>query len=214
MTVEQLETAGLSKEQAQTVLKLHKDAIDGAYVTKGAFDAEREKNKNLGTQVTTLNEQLTELGKFKGTAEELQNKVAELEAKNIEEKTAYEKQVKEIETKAAIVSSIGSMVYCVDDVLSKLDTSKIVVKEGKVESGLDDQMAEIKKNYSHYIKQESSETTPATLPNSWRVVGQSPVQGDNRMPKVDQSVEYGKALAKSASKMSDSSQRANEIYFK
>ena len=79
MNKETLIAAGFTEEQATNIMKMHQQAIDGHYVPKATFDAERDKVKNLTTQVADRDKQITELGTFKGTAEQLQSKVAELE---------------------------------------------------------------------------------------------------------------------------------------
>ena len=97
MTLETLVKAGLTEEQAKAVLKLHKDAIDGNYVPKATFEAEREKLKTANETIADRDKQITELGKFKGTAEELQQKVNTLTQENSNAKTEDEKKLKEME---------------------------------------------------------------------------------------------------------------------
>ena len=72
MKEEQLKELGLETDVIAKVLKIHKDSIDGNYVPKATFDAERENVKTLKTQITERDNQITELSKFKGTNEELQ----------------------------------------------------------------------------------------------------------------------------------------------
>ena len=47
MTKESLIAAGFTEEQATKIMGMHTEAIDGNYVPKATFDAERDKSKNL-----------------------------------------------------------------------------------------------------------------------------------------------------------------------
>jgi hypothetical protein len=156
MTKEQLIAAGLTEQQADAVLKLHKDSIDGNYIPKTTFDAERNKVKELDQQVKDRDKQITELGTFKGTAEELTKKVSELETKNKTDKDAADARVTQLEQDYLIKSEIGSIVYDADDVMSKLDKTKIVFKDGKIVAGLKEQADELKKSKPHYFKPDQT----------------------------------------------------------
>ena len=51
MNEEQLKALGLEADVITKVLKIHKDSIDGNYVPKATFEAERENVKTLKTQI-------------------------------------------------------------------------------------------------------------------------------------------------------------------
>ena len=128
MNKESLIAAGFTEEQATKIMQMHTTSIDGNYVPKATFDAEREKSKNLTAQVADRDKQITELGTFKDTAEQLQTKVAELENQNKEAKTKFDADLLQAQKDAAIRFDIVNSVIDPDDVLPKLDQSKIVFK--------------------------------------------------------------------------------------
>ena len=210
MNKEQLIAAGLTEEQANAVLKLHKDSIDGTYVPKATFEAEREKVKNLNTEVTNRDTQIKELGKFKGTAEELQTKVTQLETSNAEAKAGFEKQLKELTQKTLITSQISELVVDVEDVLPKLDFTKIVFKDDKIDSGLTEQLQSLKQTKPHYFKTEKQDPTP----KGW-VFGKTPVEGnEDNKGKDNEFVAFGKQLAQNKVASSDVTKKVAENYFK
>lgn len=211
MTREQLIAAGLTEAQADAILKLHKESIDGNYVPKATFEAEREKVKNLNTEVSNRDTQIKELGKFKGTAEELETRVKELETANATAKADFDQQLKEITQKSIITSQISDMVVDVEDVIPKLDFSKISFKEDKIESGLQEQLDALKQTKPHYFKTEKQET-PA--PKGW-VFGKTPAEGNEDTKGADNEfVAFGKQLAQTKVANSDVAKKVAENYFK
>jgi hypothetical protein len=199
MTKEQLIAAGLTEQQADAVLKLHKESIDGNYIPKATFDAERNKVKELDQQVKDRDKQITELGTFKGTAEELTKKVSELETKNKTDKDAADARVTQLEQDYLIKSEIGSMVYDADDVMSKLDKTKIVFKDGKIVAGLKEQAEELKKSKPHYFKPDQTTQQQNKVPG-FQFFGSTPKEGQQQQPPADpklQAAEFGKQLAQS-----------------
>ena len=194
MTKEQLIAAGLTEEQATAVLKLHKDAIDGNYIPKATFEAEREKVKTLNDEVSTRDTQIKELGKFKGTAEQLETKVADLETQNKEAKEKYEADILALNKRSAIVAQITDQVVDVEDALDRLDIESIVFKDGKIVSGLDEEMTKLKETKPHYFPQKKEETPPS----GWSPFGKRPPEGTADNPE-NKDADFGKQLAESRS---------------
>ena len=90
MTFEELTKAGFTEDQSKKILEMHQKSIDGNYIPKATFEAERQKVKDANAIIAARDKQITELGSFKGTAEELQKKVDELTTANNTAKTEYE----------------------------------------------------------------------------------------------------------------------------
>lgn len=212
MNRESLIAAGFTEEQASKIMEMHQAAINGHYVPKATFDAEREKSKNLTTQLGERDKQITELGTFKGTAEQLQSRVAELEKQNKEAQEKFDADLLQAQQDAAIRLDITSRVIDADDVLPKLDKSKIVFKEGKIVSGLTEQLDELQKSKPHYFKQEKANDG---LPNGW-LFGNTPSDssdnggGDNQ--KTD-AQKFGEMLAASKKSGETAAKKAADAYF-
>lgn len=212
MRIEDLLKEGFTEEQANRILKLHKQAIDGNFVPKATFDAEREKVKTANETIADRDKQIAELGKFKGTAEELQQKVNDLTAENTRNTEEYEKKLKEVEEASAIRASISDQVHSVDDIMPRLDRTKLTFKDGKVVAGLVEQMDEIKKASPHYFKEAPSGGDKG-LPGGWHPFGKSPDESKGQ-GGADSAVEFGKSLAKAQSQGINSTQKAADVYFK
>lgn len=209
MNKEQLMALGLTEEQATAVLKAHKVSIDGNYIPKDTFDAEREKVKTLNGEVSTRDTQIKELGGFKGTAEELTTKLADLETQNKASITEYEGKLLKVTQEAAIKSEIMGKVVDLDDVLPKLDVAKIVFKDGKVESGLTEQLETLKKTKPHYFV-AAEDTKPGGF-----LFGKTPADGkDQANDGKDEASQFGKDLASQRTKTDVIAAKAAESYFK
>lgn len=213
MKLEDLIKKGLTEAQANLVIELHKQAIDGNYVPKATFDAERQKVKDANDTIADRDKQIKELGAFKGTAEELQKKVDDLTAENEKNKKDYEAKLSEMETNNAIRSVIADQVHNVDDIMSRIDKTKLTITDGKVTAGLVEQVDAIKKTHPHYFKEPKVDDTNNGLPGGWHPFGKSPNES-NSSGETDSAAEFGKSLAKAQSQGIASTQKAADIYFK
>lgn len=209
MTLEELMKQGLTEEQAKKVLELHKSAIDGHYVPKETFEAERQKVKTANETISARDKQITELGAFKGTAEELQKKVDELTTANATAKQEYDAKVTEMEQKTALKLAIADKVFSADDILPKLDLTKITFKDGAVVAGLVDQMDALKKASPHYFKPEDN---GGQIPSGWSPFGRTPDQSSGAKTSSAQE-QFGKDLAAAASTGDAFAKKADELYF-
>lgn len=213
MKLKDLIDKGLTQEQAQLVIDLHKQAIDGNYVPKATFDAERDKLKTANETIADRDKQIKELGAFKGTAEELQKKVDDLTAENDKAKKDYEAKLSEMETNNAIRSHIADKVYSVDDIMPRIDKTKLTIVDGKVTAGLVEQLDAVKKTHPHYFKETKADDTNNGLPGGWHPFGTTPNES-NQSGGADSATEFGKSLAKAQSQGIASTQKAADIYFK
>lgn len=217
MTKEQLIAAGLSPDQADAVLKMHTASIDGNYIPKATFEVERDKVKTLTADIATRDTQIKELGAFKGTAEQLQTKVTELETKNTADKATYDAKLTEITNNAVITAELQGKVHDVGDVISKLDFSKIVFKDGKVASGFTEQVETLKKEKPHYFTEQKATTDQSGMfPPGFVVGGKAPAESTKQEPaaKGSDASEFGKALANFNLQGASSAVKAEDHYFK
>ena len=213
MKLEDLLQLGLENDKAKSILALHKQAIDGNYVPKETFNAERDKVKTLNDTIADRDKQIADLGKFKGTAEELQAKVDALTTQNTADKEAYEAKLKEVQESSAIRTAIGDKVYSVDDIIPRLDRTKLVIADGKVVAGLDEQLKSIQEASPHYFKEVKGDPGKPGMPGGWNPWGNSPREG-NKGEEGNAAAEFGKSLAKAQSQGISATQKASEIYFK
>lgn len=213
MKLEDLMKEGFTEDQSKKILDLHKKAIDGNFVPKATFDAERDKVKTANETIADRDKQIAELGKFKGNAEELQKKVDELTATNTKNAQEYEAKLKDMEETTAIRAAISDMVHSADDIMPRLDKTKLTFKDGKVVAGLVEQMDSIKKQSPHYFKETKSDDSKGGWPGGWSPFGKSPEESKGQ-GGADSAAEFGKSLAKAQAQGMSSTQKAADIYFK
>lgn len=205
MKIEELMNAGITKEQAEAVKKLWQQELDGNYIPKDKFDAERQKVKDRDTQIAERDKQIADLGKFKGDNEELNKKVAQLAEKNEAAIKEYQEKIQKMEFDSALRSAIGESVYDFTDVLGKLDTTMITVRDGKVVAGLDEQLTQLKQSHPYYFKQ--------TQPNGFNPVGETPQNGAQGEDSGNTYETFAKKLAEIKANVSPVQTKVGEIYF-
>jgi hypothetical protein len=230
LTVEEMVEQGVPQEVAEKIAKSHKDTIDGSYIPKSKFEAERDKSKALTEQVTERDKQIKEFGDFKGTKEELEKKVAKLEESNAADAKKYKEEVKAAEKAAELKFALSDTFIDVSDAIEKLDLAKISLKDGKF-SGLKEQVEELMKAKPHWVKQKAADSDDgggsnegegtsddsAGVPNGWQPFGQEPQDGNDdkaatgAKAKDNEAVAFAKALA--AQTNSKLNNTANDYYF-
>lgn len=209
MTLEELTKAGFTEDQAKKILEIHQKSIDGNYIPKATFEAERQKVKDANATIAERDKQITELGSFKGTAEELQKKVDELTTANSTAKAEYEAKLTKLAQENSLKLEIADKVYNVEDILPKLDVTKITFKDGKVVAGLVEQMDALKKSHPHYFKDDNA---GKNLPGGWTPFGRTPEEGGGSGSGSAEE-EFGKSLAKAVSAGNTFAEKADKTYF-
>ena len=224
MREEQLKELGLEADVIAKVLKIHKDSIDGNYVPKATFEAERENVKTLKNQITERDNQITELTKFKGTNEELQKQLNDYKAqneelqkqlndyktKNEELKANSEKEIAKVKKENLLKFELKDQVIDVDDVLPKLNIDNIVFENDAIKSGLKEQLEDLRKSKPHYFAQQEDKNKNT----GWKPFGTPPTESGKEPDKVAPEVDFAKQLAQAKNATTQASQKALETYFK
>lgn len=217
-TVKNLLSQGYTPEQADALVKMHNDAvtsrIDGNYVPRATFDAERDKVKDLTEQVSSRDTQIQELSESAGTVEELRTELESAKTANATAQAEYDKKVHDIEVRTAVTLELSDVFYDMEDALNALDLSKISVKDGKVRSGLSEQVEDLKEAKPHWVVKIEDEST--TKNPEWQPFGVTPIDGAGKdEDKTPSLAEFGKnlALASQGGKDESPSQQASKYYF-
>jgi hypothetical protein len=217
MTLEALVAAGLTEAQAKEVLKLHKAAIDGNYVPKTTFEDERQKLKDANTTIADRDKQIKELGGFKGTAEELQKKVGELEAANTAAADKYAKDLEAANNLSGLKLELTGKCHDPADVIAKLDMTKVTFKDGKPVAGLNEQVEELKKTHAHYFPTEDKKPG-GFFPGGFNIQGGKPKEGTEQNKggedKLTDAQKFGQSLAQNKAAANSVATKASEVYFK
>lgn len=108
MKKEDLIQLGLTEEQAEKVVKLHSEELDGSFVPKSRFNEVNEENKSLKQTVSERDKQLEDLGKTAGDSEELKKQIETLKTANSEALKKHEKEMAQLRLDNAIDSALAS----------------------------------------------------------------------------------------------------------
>ena len=150
MKKEQILELGLTEEQADKVLNLHKEVLAG-FIPKARFDEVNETKKDLEQQIRDRDKQLKDLQeKVKGN-EELEKTIKELQEANKATKEQYEDKIKDMTITAAIQSKLTDAKYP-DLLLTKFDQSKLSIAEDGTVLGIDEQLTALKEQYKDLFK--------------------------------------------------------------
>ena len=150
MKKEQLLELGLTEEQADKVLNMHKEVLAG-FIPKARFDEVNETKKELEQQIQERDKQLKDLQeKVKGN-EELEKTIKELQEANKATKELYEDKIRDMTINAAIQSKLTDAKYP-DLLLTKFDRSKLSIAEDGTVLGVDEQLTALKEQYKDLFK--------------------------------------------------------------
>jgi len=161
MKKEQLLELGLTEEQADKVLNLHKEVLAG-FIPKARFDEVNETKKELEQQIQGRDNQLKELQKKAKGNEELEKRIQELQEANKATKEQYEAKIRDMTINAAIQSKLTDAKYP-DLLLTKFDRSKLSIAEDGTVLGVDEQLAVLKEQYKDLFKPDVKGKEPVNI---------------------------------------------------
>ena len=139
----------------------------------------------------------------------MQKKVDELTTANSTAKTEYEAKLTKMAQENSLKLAIADKVHNVDDILPKLDVTKITFKDGAVVAGLVEQMEALKKSNPYYFKEDNA---GKNLPGGWTPFGRKPEEGGGSGSGSAEE-EFGKSLAKAVSAGNTFAEKADKTYF-
>lgn len=215
MNKEKLLEMGFTEEQAKNVLKLHKETLDGNYIPKDRFNEVEEQVKTLKATSAEKDKQIKELGKFKGTAEELEAKAAELEKANKQLETGHKAALAKLKKENAIKQHVLEEAHDPDMVMSLIDIDKVDIGEdGKIRSGFKEQFETVKKDKPFLFKDPNAkpEPKPQFTPKGGKP-GEGNPEGNPDGKGKDEAVNLAKSLAGGQTGNSDAVQKADTYYF-
>lgn len=156
-----LEEQGLEKDQIDAIMKEHGKVVQSAQTQ---LEAEKEKAKNLQTQITDRDNDIKELKKSSSSNEELTKQLETWETKYEEDTQALGQRLKDQELQSAIkLDVIQSGAKNAKAVIALLETDKLEIEDGKVK-GLDEKITALKESdaYLFDIAEEPKDPVPPT----------------------------------------------------
>ena len=182
---EKLVKLGLTEEMAQKVVDNFGDVIDGEYVTKQRFNEVNKELKQAKDTITERDNQIAELKDDEESSEALKTKIKELEKSN---KEAAEKAKADLDAERksnAIKLELMGKVHNTDITMSQLKLDEIIMDDnGKVKSGLKEQLNALKKSDSYlFIEEKEPDGNNGNNQNNEPYVkGATPKDGEGSKP--------------------------------
>jgi len=145
MTEQELLELGVAKEVAAKVAAASTKELESVRTQVSS------EVTSLKTQVTERDGQITELKRFKGSQEELQKKITDLESENKTKSTEFQKALsterKKNAVRSALLSDPAGKPFDADLVIQMVDLEKVSVDEnGKIVGGFKEQAETVRKD--------------------------------------------------------------------
>ena len=191
---------GLTDEMAQKVIDNFGDVVDGEYITKARFNEVNKELKQAKDTITERDSQIESLKNDETSSEELKNKIKELEKSN---KEAAEKAKAELDAERksnAIKLELMGKVHNADITMSQLKLDEIIMDDnGKVKSGLKEQLSALKKSDSYLFIEDTNnngDNNGNNQNNEPYVKGATPKDGEGSKPSnLSKGEQFAKNLA-------------------
>lgn len=154
---------------------------------KGTSETQKTELDGLKTQLAERDKQLKDLQANAGDSEALKQQLSQLQAQNAEQQKAYEQQMQALKFKTALDTELlKANVIDADLINVKLDQSKIKLNDDGTVSGLSEQLAGLKKDYSFLFKQQEQTTI---------VTGAEPANKTAPVNKKPEEMTYSEMMA-------------------
>lgn len=148
---------------------------DGSYIPKAKYDEERNKAKNLTTQVNTLTTQLNEANQKAGSVDELNAKITQL----TQDVTDRDAKLASLSTDYDIKDALrAAKARDVDIVFGLLDRSKITSKDGKL-LGADEQIKAIRDSKGFLFEDEKQPASRGGFGGQQDIIGGNGSESNN-----------------------------------
>ena len=188
---------GLSEEQANKVLGLHKDAIKDKFVPKERFDEKNNELKAEKDKVTDRDNQIKDLSKFEGDKTALEAKIKDLTEENKTKETEYNEKLTSERKQNAVKFELLNGENKPHDpslVLGLLDLTKVNINEdGTIKDGFKEQFETLVKDKGFLFT--TAEKDPKSTNNGFFPKGTSPADGRKQGNEAPTSEQFGASLA-------------------
>jgi len=132
-------------------------------VPKDVYNAAADAKKKLEADLKDRDQQLEELKKSAGSAEELKKQIEQLQADNKKKDEEYQAQLKDLTLTNAIKLAVAGKVHDEDLVASLIDKTKLVIDGDKV-VGLDEQLKSLQESKAFLFKPADGDEKPGFQP--------------------------------------------------
>ena len=207
---------GLTEEQADSVLKSHKDDLSGKYIPKTRFD-------EVNTQLTTTRDELAKRDSQLSTLEtvakdnkELSDAIQALKVENEKQETEYQAKVSDIQKRSAVALMLADDVHDASLVMGLLDLKQVQVSPSGEVAGLKGQVDKLKEEKPFlFVETADDDGSEDGMLHAFRVRGKQPPEskGSGKLPKTASPEDIGKQFAARKKAAVAAMQAADKHYF-
>lgn len=161
MTRKQLEDLGLTKEQADSVIRINGEDIENAKAVAGAEVTNlKAENDALSKQVTDRDKQIEDLKKSAGDNENLQKQITDLQKTNKEQTEAHNREMQQLRVDTAVEKALAdSGAKNIRAVKALLELTDARLSEDGTIKGLAEQIEKLKSDDgSKFMFRETEQT--------------------------------------------------------
>ncbi len=152
---------GAENVTEENLARFHEE-LGKRFVAKADYNTKAEEVKTLSAQIGERDKQLKELSKSAENNKELSEQIAQLQAYNKAAKESYDKQIGELKFNSALESALlKSGALDSDLVKVKLNRDQLKLREDGTLSGLEEQLKNVKENYSFLFQDKTTQITGA-----------------------------------------------------
>lgn len=171
---------GLTEEAAQKVVDNMGTILDGEYVTKTRFNDVNTELKTANETIKARDKQIEDLGKDSTDIATLKKEKEDLIKANKEAKIESDKALAAERKSNAIKLELTGKVHNADITMSQLKMDNIIMSDdGKIISGLKEQLEGLKKSDNYlFIPETNGDTNNSNL----QIKGATPKQGEPITP--------------------------------
>lgn len=214
---EELIKLGLSEDDAKKVSNNIDTLIKDKYVPLTRFNQINTDNKEKDKTITKLKGDIEDIKGKVGDNEKLKQDIIDLQKAHKEDEQKYNKEKEILRKETAIKLMITGQVHDIDDVVSKLDLSKIELEgdTSKIKSGFTEQYENLKKEKSYlFIPEKEGKESKESNKSSFIRGLIKPKEGiESSLNNETKSENAGVNLAKTLAKRNTGIVKGDDYYF-
>lgn len=162
MKKEQLTALGITEEQAEKIVKLHDDEINGAFIPKHRFDTINGEKKKLEEDLKSRDKQLEDLKKSEGDVETLKKQIETLQADNKRAAEEHKAEMEKLKMDGVIENAlISAGAKNSKAIRALLNEGNFKLQPDGTVFGLSEALASVQKSDPYLFESKQDQNAPA-----------------------------------------------------
>jgi len=185
MKKEQLTALGITEEQAEKIVKLHDDEINGAFIPKHRFDTINGEKKKLEEDLKSRDKQLEDLKKSEGDVETLKKQIETLQADNKKAADEHKAEMEKLKMDGVIETTLASAgAKNIKAIRALFDEANFKLQPDGTVFGLSDALANVQKSDPYLFEDKNNKDTNTPGMKGFKPEGGEPSGGNVDFSKM------------------------------